>query len=54
MWTKFVIRLASKRLRFFGHCDGDGGGGGYGHCESSEYKRGWRDGYNARQSGHCY
>ncbi len=54
MWTKFVIRLASKRLRFFGHCDGDDEGGGYGHCESSDYMRGYRDGYRNAHSGHCY
>lgn len=53
MWTKFVIRLASHRLRFFGHCDGDDVPGGYGHCESSDYKRGYRDGYRASRNGHC-
>ena len=52
MWTKFVIGLVNKRLRFFGHCDSDGGGS-YGHC-MSDYDRGFRDGRKSAGFGHCY
>lgn len=53
MWTNFVIKLASRRLRFFGHCDSNSGGGS-GHCGLSDYERGYQDGRRASGYGHCY
>jgi hypothetical protein len=33
MYTKFVKFLVSMAERLSGHCDGDKGGGGNGHCK---------------------
>lgn len=32
MYTKFLRKLVQLQRKFAGHCDGNGNGGGNGHC----------------------